>query len=466
MQYQLKVAGKFYKQLQQHLFPGDGKEAVAIVLCGRYEKDGLSILLTHKLELIPHNECERDEDFVKWKTDRMVPLLEEASSTGMAILKIHSHPGGYPKFSDVDDFSDSELFSSVFGWCSSDSVHGSAIMLPDGSIFGRVLDAELNKYPINKVTVAGDVIHIWNTSKKSEVDDFSVRTAQAFGNGTYSKLKNLKVAVIGCSGTGSPTIEQLARLGIGEIVLIDPDTVEPKNLNRIINAKRNDADMGRYKTEVLAEAIYNMGLGTKIKCFTKNIFDSREALQELITCDVIFGCVDSVDGRNLIYQLSNFYLIPYFDIGVRLDADGKGGIDSISASVHYIQPGCSSLLSRGQYSLQRLHDDGLRRQDPEEFAKREKQGYVHNANVDRPAVISINMQISSIAVNEFLNRLHPFKDALPEEYAKVTMDYCGGCIINENESKFHVDEYSAKWCGRGNYKPFLRMPELTHEIIT
>lgn len=458
MEYQLRISGKHYATLQQHLFPGDGKEAVAIVLCGRHEQDGLSVLLTHQIELLPHDECERSEEYVCWKTERIIPLLEEASKKNMAILKIHSHPTGYSKFSITDDESDLELFRSVFGWCDYNGVHGSAVMLPDGKIFGRVYTHQLETFPMNKISIAGDVINIWVNQENNKIDDFSLRTIQAFGEGTYNILKRLRIGVIGCSGTGSPTIEQLVRLGVGEIVLIDPDNVEVKNLNRILNSKRKD--VGKSKVEALSTAINEFGIGTKVVSFPENIFDNRNLLEKLITCDMIVGCMDGVDGRHLLSQLTNFYLVPYFDIGVRLDANGTGGINSIVASVNYIQPGCSTLFSRGLYTAKRLFDDGLRRQSPEEFADREKLGYVRNANVNSPAVISINMQISSIAVNELLNRLHPFKDESPSEYAGVMMDYCGGCIINTPENEFKQDEMSIKWAGRGDCKPFLRMSEL------
>lgn len=457
--YQLRIAGKHYKSLQQHLFPGDGMEAVAVALCGRYENDGISILLTHKIELIPHDECKRDTQFVNWKTDRILPMLEEAEKYNLAILKIHSHPTAYPQFSTTDDKSDNELFKSVFGWCDYDGVHASAVMLPDGKLFGRVFTSKMEIFPISKISIAGDLITIIK-NESIGYDEFSLRTRQVFGDTTYEKLKNMKVGVIGCSGTGSPIIEQLVRLGIGTIVIIDPDIVEFKNLNRILNTTFSDAKEARPKTDVLNDAINEIGLGTKVISYKANIYESREALYDLITSDTVFGCVDSVDGRHLISQLTNFYIVPYFDIGVRLDADGKGGIRSITASINYIQPGCSSLFSRKLYTAKRLADENLQRQSPNDFKELEKQGYVHNANVDRPAVISINMQISSMAINEFLNRIHPFKDEKPETYAKVTMDYTGGCIINESENEFEQDLLSNKWVGRGDCKPFLRLTEL------
>ena len=61
---------------------------------------------------------------------------------------------------------------------------------------------------------------------------------------------------------------------------------------------------------------------------------------------------------------------------------------------------------------------------------------------------------------KLLNRLHPFKDEAPENYAKVTMDYTGGCIMNDAESDFEQDVNSEKWMGRGDCRPFLRLIEL------
>ncbi|MBL7738476.1 MAG: ThiF family adenylyltransferase [Chitinophagaceae bacterium] len=458
MQYQLRLSGKHHDQLLQHLFPTDGKEAVAVILCGRHETEDLSIMLSYKVVLIPYKDCERHPEYIKWKTDRIIPLLEEVEKKNLAILKIHSHPGGYSKFSAVDDASDSELFPSVFSWSETKSVHGSAVMLPDGKIFGRVFTKEMEVIPFDSVSVAGDDIRIWRQKDQTNIEGFALRTIQAFGESTYQQLRGLKVGVIGCSGTGSPTIEQLARLGVKQLVLIDPDPVEEKNLNRIINSYR--ADIGTKKTTILERAIKAMDLGTHVKVYENNLYDSKEAIYDLITCDIVVGCVDSVDGRHLVSQITNFYLVPYFDIGVRLVADRKGGIESIVASVNYIQPGCSSLLSRNLYDIEMLREEATMRTNPEEYKDLLKRKYFRGVNVDRPAVISINMQISSMAVNELLNRIHRFKEDPPSRYARMMMDYCGSCIDNASESDFEQDTNSDKWAGRGDCIPFLRMPDL------
>lgn len=42
MKYKLRMTGQQYAGLQEHLFPGDGKEAVALALCGRYHGENSS----------------------------------------------------------------------------------------------------------------------------------------------------------------------------------------------------------------------------------------------------------------------------------------------------------------------------------------------------------------------------------------------------------------------------------------
>lgn len=461
MQYQLRIHGSHYERLRNHLFPGDGKEAVALILCGRYEDAENSILLGHDLLLIPHDECDRSEHFVSWKTTRATSFFERVEKYNLGIVKIHSHPTGYPEFSSVDDQSDSGFFPAAFSWSETDSVHASLVMLPDGKIFGRVFTKDMDVRPLDRISVAGDLIKQWDNEKSSKLnqddDAFAQRTIQAFGEGTFNRLKNLRIGVVGCSGTGSPTIEQLMRLGVGKLVLVDPDAIELKNLNRVINSRKRDVD--KNKVDILANAIAEVDLGTVVSTHAQNLFDSRQVLDALITCDVIFGCMDSVDGRNLLSRLTNFYLLPYFDMGVRLIAGAGGTVKTVVGSVHYVQPAKSSLLSRRVYTPERLAAESLRRAHPERYAELLRQKYIEGVQVDRPAVITINMIIASLAVTEFLNRIHPFKDDSPDHYARVMIDCCGSCIENTCEQEFEQDDDAIRWAGRGTCKPFLRMTE-------
>ncbi|MBT1697149.1 ThiF family adenylyltransferase [Fulvivirgaceae bacterium PWU4] len=456
----LALSQSVHEDLYKHLFPGDGFEAIAVAICGRCVTRSATKIVIHKIIKIPYDECTRNEGYLNWSTQRLVPFFEMVMHKDMAMLKIHSHPGGFPQFSETDDVSDQEFFESVYGWSGSDRVHGSAVMLPTGEIFGRAITSEKKFIPFKKISVCGNQLKFFfeNVSHLSSTE-FSLRTLQAFGQGTVNILKNLTVAVVGCSGTGSPVIEQLVRLGIGKLLLIDPDIIEEKNLNRILNSSRKDALNGVFKVDALKKAIENIDVGTTVESYAKNLFDEIELLKKLALCDVIFGCLDTIDGRHLLNQLATFYLIPYFDVGVRLTADGKGGIDQILGTVHYLTPGKGSLLTRGVYTIEGLRSAGLFRTNPKEYYDLRTYGYIANSDVPSPAVVSVNMLAASIAVNEFLARIHQYRNEGDDQFEITRFSLSDGYFFHESDDT--IDQYLEKYVGRGDMIPFLNMPEFS-----
>ena len=396
-------------------------------------------------------------DRVTWSTEILPPLLEEANRLGLAIVKIHGH-SDFPHFSETDDESDEALFPSIHAWTEI-GPHASAILLSDGRIVGREVDEEGGFHPLESVNVVGADLSFWaSETQDSRVPEFGMRVAQAFGTGTYERLRRLRVAVVGCSGTGSPVIEQLARNCVGTLVLVDPDHVEEKNLNRISNSFMEDALERRPKVEVAAHAVSKMGLGTVVEAYPQNLFDPTTLLA-VAECDVVFGCMDSIDGRHLLNKLATFYLVPYFDLGVKLEADGNGGVDQVCGTVHYLQPGGSSLLSRHVYTMEQVRSAGLLRTDPTAYRRQLKDGYIRGIQEDRPAVIQLNSLVASLAVNELLARLHPYRLDPNEEYAVHRLSLSHG--IYEHESDGQPCPLLSRHIGRGDVSPLLEWAELS-----
>jgi len=238
---------------------------------------------------------------------------------------------------------------------------------------------------------------------------------------------------------------------------VDPDTVEEKNLNRILNSTMEDARQRRAKVEVLADAVRRMGLGTCVEPFDKSLLDP-EVVRAVADCDLVFGCVDSVEGRWILNRLATFYVLPYFDVGVRLEADGAGGIDEICGSVNYLQPDGSSLLSRGLFSLEQVRADGARRRNPGDYENLRREGYIAGVAVDRPAVVSVNMQLASMAVNELLARLHQYRDEPNADYARLTVSISQVRFYPEAEGA--PCPVLARQIGRGDVVPLLDNVEL------
>jgi hypothetical protein len=83
-------------------------------------------------------------------------LLQETHGEGQAIVKVHSHPMDYRRFSSTDDHSDQSLFASVTSLLEDGLRHASAIMLPEGDMIGRVLGEEGKKLPCRYDGVSRD----------------------------------------------------------------------------------------------------------------------------------------------------------------------------------------------------------------------------------------------------------------------------------------------------------------------
>jgi hypothetical protein len=459
----LALSGDQHDHLRSFLFPGDGKEAVAILLCGRRAGDRRHRLVVREIHGIPYDNCsERTPMRVTWPPDYIAPMLERAAEDALSVVKVHSHPTGYAAFSLTDDKGDATLLPMIRGWVESDVPHGSVIMLPDGQMFGRVLNVSAGFEPITCISVAGDNLHFWYSDAGSvELPSFVASHAQAFDDGTIERFRRLSFAVVGASGTGSPTIEQLMRLGAAEIVSVDDDHMEERNVNRILNSTMEDVKQGRAKVNVLADAVERTGLGTQMIRVRKNVWDA-DVVREIAQCDVIFGCVDTVDGRYLLNAIASYYSIPYFDIGVRLDAvkssSGKARIREVCGTVNYLRPGRSSLVSRGLFSMTDVAAAGLRRNDPKAHDRQVEDGYIKGVAGHRPAVISVNMFASGLAVNELLARLHPFREEPNDAYAAVTFSLASMEFFYDSEEG--ICGILGSRTGYGDTSPMLGLMEL------
>lgn len=459
----LAFSGDQHAHLMSFLFPGDGKEVVAILLCGRREGDRSHRLVVREIHGIPYDDCsERTPMRVTWPPDYIAPMLDRAGAERLSVVKVHSHPTGYGAFSGIDDEGDARLLPMIRGWVEADIPHGSAVMLPYGQMFGRVLLGDGNFAPIDCISVAGDDLHFWYADTGSAIlPDFVASHAQAFDEGTIQRLRRLSFAVVGASGTGSPTVEQLLRLGAAEIVIVDDDHMEDRNINRILNSTIQDVKDRRSKVDVLADAAERVGLGTRIIRVAKNLWHP-DVVREVAQCDVIFGCMDTIDGRYLLNALASYYTIPYFDIGVRLDAVrdgfGRGRIREVCGTVNYLRPGRSSLMSRRLFTMADVAAAGLRRNDPHAHERQVEDGYIRGIVAHRPAVISVNMFASALAVDEFLARVHPFREEPNSNYASVTFSLASMELISDPEEG--ICDILGGTVGIGDTTPLLGIMEL------
>lgn len=84
-----------------------------------------------------------------------------------------------------------------------------------------------------------------------------------YGPAGYSRLRQLRVAVVGLGGVGSWTVEALARSGVAQLVLVDFDHVSESNINRQIQAL--GATVGQSKAEALRDRIADIHPGCEVR---------------------------------------------------------------------------------------------------------------------------------------------------------------------------------------------------------
>ena len=287
---------------------------------------------------------------------------------------------------------------------------------------------------IDVISIVGRGIKFYIQDRIIKDEEMHIRTSQVFGAATVDLIRKLKIGIVGLSGTGSVVAEQLIRLGVGELVVVDDDIIEEKNLNRIINSKKNDAESRTAKVDMIKQFVDQAGLTTIIFPF-KTIVSDTKAIKALAHCDILFGCMDSVDGRHHLNTIATAYLIPYFDVGVKLVADGMGGIEEITTAAHYLEPGCSSLYSRHVYDSEKLTSASLKRENPDEYRARLQEKYIKGAQESSPAVISVNMLAASLVVLEFLARIHLYRDDESYEIETVRMDLTNMRVLLEKETE-------------------------------
>ena len=329
----------------------------------------------------------------------------------------------------------------------------------DHSIHAR-LNHSQGSFNIDKVSISGSDLLFWDHDKSANFDkNTGQRNLQAFGELTISILSKLCIGVVGVSGTGSVVTELLYRLGVGSLVLVDNDFVEEKNLNRIINSNIEHAQSHIQKVAVQKFAIGKSGMSTSVDAMGTDLM-VPDTIRRLSQCDVLFGCMDTVDGRHILNKLGTYYCIPYFDLGVGLDSDGSGGIKQIAGAVHFLIPGMSSLKSRGVYTDKQLYSATLKRDDPEQYKSQLGEKYIKGVDENRPAVISVNTTVASFAVNDFLARLHPYRDD-PNEYIEAIVFNFSQMRFAGLNDKYPIDERLSKYTGFGDSSPLLGLTGLS-----
>lgn len=122
------------------------------------------------------------------------------------------------------------------------------------------------------------------------------------------RFKDAKITVIGCGGIGGETIEMLARMGIGELVLVDKDAFDLSNLNRQTLASIND--LGLDKSAVAKEKVRLINPYVKVTTFNEHV-DQTNIDKVIGDSNIVIDALDNVLTRVIVSRTAKEKGIPY-----------------------------------------------------------------------------------------------------------------------------------------------------------
>lgn len=428
-------------------------ETAGVLLAGMANDLSGLTLLGRRVRWVPdHLYAVRTPTRLTIGSPGFVPALGEAARDGSTAIFLHSHPKGRAHFSELDDVVDQEL-RSLFQQRTRSGMYTSLIIGGTSSapeFRGRIFSVDgAEAVPITSLRVVGRRLLILPESGSTSYKPPHTwdRQVRAFGSEGQRALSHMHIGVVGAGGTGSAVCEQLIRLGVGHLTVVDNDVVDDTNLPRIHESA--SADLGNPKVEVVKARAGSIGLGSEVVGIRERL-KTPDVARLLSRCDAIFACTDDELGRGVLSRLSYWYLIPVFDVGV-LIASAEGSITDVIGRVTVVLPGTACLLCRGRITPSGIQAEAM---TEDERARRAGEGYAPGLGEPAPSVITFTSMMASLAVSEMLERL--FGYGIGDPPSEILIRFRERAM-NRNSTDGRAGHYcvdQSKW-GRGDQEPYL-----------
>jgi hypothetical protein len=401
---ELRVPLGLGETLMETVFRPGRHEYVAIGLVASATLDCREVLLLRHVYDIPEAEyLAAPGHGGAWRGTAMVPAIETAMAEGLGIVVIHAHPhDGPPRLSD-DDRTSADRLIPMFQARVPTRPHGSIVLSRTHATGVIRMPGALDQEADMDVRWLGASILDWRRRPGPPQDRDTTAFARQMlvvDDDGQRMLGHARVAVVGLGGGGSHVVQQLAHLGVGELILVDADRAALTDRHRLVGLTRLDVWLRRWKTRVIRRAVRRIGMGTRCEIITERV-PGPAAVAALKHADIIVGCVDNLHARADLQELAWRFLIPYVDVGVNIRAidqpEPEGPRVTIGGNVLTVIPGGFCMWCCGFLSKEKLAAE-LRGPDRSYFENRGGEAQV----------VSLNGLVASQAVTEVLQLFSGF----------------------------------------------------------
>lgn len=339
----------------EHLLRTDGQEDLCFGLWYPSRGATRTTALMHRLVLPEEGErrVHGNASFLPAYFERAIGEAMEAKA-GLAFM--HSHGG--PGWQDMswDDVRAEEGHAAATLAATGLPLLGLTLGT-DGAwsarLWERVAHRSYNRHWCRTVRVVGESLaltfhdHLLPRPKpRPELQ----RTISAWGEDAQATIARLHAGVVGAGSVGAIVAETLARMGVGQVTLIDFDRVEPHNLDRLLHATREDAMAREPKVDVLARALRKSATAEAFELVPLQYsVAEEEGFRAALDCDILFSCVDRPWARSVLNFIAYAHLIPVVDGGIRIEVTRRATLRRADWRAHVAAPGRRCLECLKQY---------------------------------------------------------------------------------------------------------------------
>lgn len=325
-------------KLEKHLFKRYPDREWGTFFKFGFRRTSWGISITFVAPILPmRGDLCRNSNIVEFTAEYNLRAFRVGRNQEMAIGVVHSHPAGFGTSpseldNDMDAYFADELthFTSGSPYCSliiqrSDEigftftgrVHDRGEWIPVKTLF--TVGNRIDKCSSEGFPSTGELDRV-GPSEESTTE----RLNSLLGNFSARRLREARVGIVGNSGTGTPVGHALARAGVGGFVVVDPQRISPSNHERTHSTMFNDlfGESKPHKAALLKRLIHSVNPSASVTAYVGDLMQEN-VLDDLLRCDIVLGCTDSIYSRVFLSDLAKHHLLPSLDVAV--DMDGRDG---------------------------------------------------------------------------------------------------------------------------------------------
>lgn len=389
------------------------EEGVFCLLRQGKGEQGLRLLATEVLLPPPGAWEKQGRGVLRPSAQWISAAISQAINAGAGLLFVHSHP---------DRYFPAEL--SAVDWRALESLAGTIALILDGPFAAAVVHprgwsgvswSNGAFIPMDSVVSVGRTLRFLSEIPVNLDSELDLRQRDALGV-VHDQLRQLTVAVVGCGGLGSPIAEQLLRMGVGDLLILDHDRLDtPSNVRRVFGSTIGDlrTTVPQPKVDVVGRHLDHLGLAKPVLRIDGDV-RTDTAFRSLLDTDVVLIGTDTHGSRAVVNDLASTYLLPVIDVGVRVGSKTAGVLSGLIAEVRILTPTTPCLWCRGSISGDVIRAENL----PEDERRQlQREGYlVGSVGEPTPSVVALTVLGAGLATCALLALLSEEGEVAPSGY--------------------------------------------------